>query len=213
MDTSNEHEDLSISIVKENSDPGVEKSNWNVLEFDKNLSISVSNLNSEKKEIFHSKKMEIPVSNKESINIDIDGNYLWVSDDSVICCCNCEIIFDLMVRKHHCRYCGNIFCFNCANNFIVFPDFTTNRAISPPPTYNYWHILESWIPGIVLPERVCSHCYGYIKKTQKKLALVDNIFKNPKIINQIKELLKLNTDIEIKNICFDPVKDNVVVYY
>ena len=44
--------------------------------------------------------------------------YNWVKDDTINNCQNCNTLFTILLRKHHCRYCGKIFCYKCANNFI-----------------------------------------------------------------------------------------------
>ena len=41
---------------------------------------------------------------------------VWQEDKSVKCCGNkrCNAEFTLTLHRHHCRYCGNIFCDKCA---------------------------------------------------------------------------------------------------
>lgn len=43
----------------------------------------------------------------------------WVRDNeqSKCLCCNKEFIA-LLRRKHHCRFCGNIFCSDCSNHYL-----------------------------------------------------------------------------------------------
>src|SRR5437016_5019869 len=53
----------------------------------------------------------------------LNKNNVWVNDSMVSYCHNCKIEFGFIIRKHHCRYCGNIFCNNCTNQFIAIPDF------------------------------------------------------------------------------------------
>eukprot|EP01090_Pellita_catalonica_P012243 TRINITY_DN2613_c0_g1_i1.p1 TRINITY_DN2613_c0_g1~~TRINITY_DN2613_c0_g1_i1.p1 ORF type:complete len:144 (+),score=24.44 TRINITY_DN2613_c0_g1_i1:541-972(+) len=57
----------------------------------------------------------------------------WVSDHLVSVCKECEVPFSFFRRKHHCRFCGNIFCNEC----------TTHK---------------SEIEGYVGPQRVCGIC-------------------------------------------------------
>eukprot|EP01127_Copromyxa_protea_P015639 TRINITY_DN4532_c0_g1_i1.p1 TRINITY_DN4532_c0_g1~~TRINITY_DN4532_c0_g1_i1.p1 ORF type:complete len:523 (+),score=42.45 TRINITY_DN4532_c0_g1_i1:94-1662(+) len=38
----------------------------------------------------------------------------WISDHSVDECRQCSIEFRMLKRKHHCRYCGGVFCNECA---------------------------------------------------------------------------------------------------
>lgn len=57
--------------------------------------------------IFLEKKQE---NDKLSIP---NKKYKWVDDDTVVSCLNCSRTFTLFLRKHHCRFCGKIFCSNC----------------------------------------------------------------------------------------------------
>jgi len=41
---------------------------------------------------------------------------LWVPDNFVELCQSCKQPFTLFRRKHHCRLCGNIFCWKCSSH-------------------------------------------------------------------------------------------------
>ncbi len=57
-------------------------------------------------------------------------NRQWMEDHKVKNCHSCKILFGYSIRKHHCRYCGNIFCWSCSQKTIVIPDFiTTSRNL------------------------------------------------------------------------------------
>uniref|UniRef100_A0A8B9PBT3 FYVE and coiled-coil domain-containing protein 1 n=1 Tax=Apteryx owenii TaxID=8824 RepID=A0A8B9PBT3_APTOW len=43
----------------------------------------------------------------------------WQGDTEVNHCLDCQREFSWMVRKHHCRMCGRIFCYYCCNNYMV----------------------------------------------------------------------------------------------
>ncbi|KAK3712667.1 hypothetical protein RRG08_058569 [Elysia crispata] len=47
----------------------------------------------------------------------------WVPDNACSHCQNidCQIKFDILKRKHHCRRCGKCFCDSCSNNLIALP--------------------------------------------------------------------------------------------
>lgn len=49
--------------------------------------------------------------------------YSWVPDDSVSNCQNkeCKLEFTFFNRKHHCRFCGKIFCATCINHHANIP--------------------------------------------------------------------------------------------
>ncbi|KGL80306.1 FYVE and coiled-coil domain-containing protein 1 [Tinamus guttatus] len=43
----------------------------------------------------------------------------WQGDVDVNHCLDCQREFSWMVRRHHCRMCGRIFCYYCCNNYMV----------------------------------------------------------------------------------------------
>lgn len=58
----------------------------------------------------------------------------WVQDDAVFACFKCHTVFSLLVRKHHCRACGRIFCSACSSQRVVIPgDY---EAAPASPAYN-----------------------------------------------------------------------------
>ena len=45
----------------------------------------------------------------------------WVDDTDVASCPACGKQFGLMLRRHHCRHCGGIFCANCSAQSVALP--------------------------------------------------------------------------------------------
>lgn len=43
----------------------------------------------------------------------------WPGDTEANHCLDCKREFSWMVRRHHCRICGRIFCYYCCNNYAV----------------------------------------------------------------------------------------------
>ncbi|XP_008577435.1 PREDICTED: FYVE and coiled-coil domain-containing protein 1 [Galeopterus variegatus] len=43
----------------------------------------------------------------------------WLGDMEVSHCLDCKREFSWMLRRHHCRICGRIFCYYCCNNYIL----------------------------------------------------------------------------------------------
>ncbi|XP_028335303.2 FYVE and coiled-coil domain-containing protein 1 [Physeter macrocephalus] len=43
----------------------------------------------------------------------------WLVDMEANYCFDCKREFSWMVRRHHCRICGHIFCYYCCNNYAV----------------------------------------------------------------------------------------------
>ena len=76
----------------------------------------------------------------------------WVLDEEVFCCKSCKMEFDWLNRKHHCRYCGFIYCSSCsANKFLL------------PVEY-----------GFTEPQRVCDACSIILHNVQSELLSTAN---------------------------------------
>ncbi|XP_067417843.1 FYVE and coiled-coil domain-containing protein 1 isoform X1 [Emydura macquarii macquarii] len=43
----------------------------------------------------------------------------WLGDTEVNRCLGCQREFSWMMRRHHCRLCGRIFCYYCCNNYMM----------------------------------------------------------------------------------------------
>lgn len=52
----------------------------------------------------------------------------WLDDNKVNHCMNCETVFGIFTRKHHCRNCGGIFCSTCSGYEKLFLDGATHRV-------------------------------------------------------------------------------------
>src|SRR6056297_2414033 len=50
----------------------------------------------------------------------------WVSDEAVTNCHQCAAEFTWLTRRHHCRACGEVFCYKCCSNFDVLPRSVEN---------------------------------------------------------------------------------------
>eukprot|EP01088_Endostelium_zonatum_P006730 TRINITY_DN1887_c0_g1_i1.p1 TRINITY_DN1887_c0_g1~~TRINITY_DN1887_c0_g1_i1.p1 ORF type:complete len:272 (+),score=59.39 TRINITY_DN1887_c0_g1_i1:65-880(+) len=50
----------------------------------------------------------------------------WVKDEHVSHCEGCNSLFDSVNRRHHCRFCGHVFCTNCSVYKLVNPAFDLN---------------------------------------------------------------------------------------
>jgi hypothetical protein len=61
----------------------------------------------------------------------------WIRDCDRINCSKCDVSFNVINRRKHCRFCGEIFCSNCmSNSLTTLPDF-----------------------GYMTPVKVCKSCY------------------------------------------------------
>lgn len=71
----------------------------------------------------------------------------WMKDEHVTNCYQCHLEFTVFNRRHHCRICGQIFCWNCSNYFIDGEKWNHTGQI-----------------------RVCSFCFKITDKTNTKKA-------------------------------------------
>ncbi|KJE93339.1 hypothetical protein CAOG_04144 [Capsaspora owczarzaki ATCC 30864] len=65
----------------------------------------------------------------------------WQSDRLVHQCNICKRRFNVTLRRHHCRYCGKIFCAMCSNHTVSIPEFG---------------------PEHLEPRRVCANCFAIL---------------------------------------------------
>jgi len=87
--------------------------------------------------------------------------YHWIDDDVVTRCYQCGIEFGIFKRKHHCRNCGRIFCYDCSDKKKKLSKKKTNK-------------LFSFLTGE--KERVCIKCFNKITE-QEEIEDLINIFK------------------------------------
>lgn len=60
-------------------------------------------------------------------------NYTWVDDDTVTSCYSCNKDFSVFLRKHHCRMCGKIFCYECSSYQQIVPDnLASDKSVKKP---------------------------------------------------------------------------------
>lgn len=84
----------------------------------------------------------------------------WIPDIERSQCQLCHLLFDTIQRKHHCRYCCDIFCNSCTKYRIMLP--------------NEYNVRE--------PQRVCQVCYEKLKNKQKQLI---NHYSNSTRVNNV----------------------------
>ncbi|KAL5256190.1 hypothetical protein ACHWQZ_G011420 [Mnemiopsis leidyi] len=61
--------------------------------------------------------VNIPVSKHDSDSSN-DFKKYWMPDDQCKECYECGILFTTFKRRHHCRLCGQIFCYDCCSDVI-----------------------------------------------------------------------------------------------
>ncbi|PAA89812.1 hypothetical protein BOX15_Mlig031931g1 [Macrostomum lignano] len=54
-------------------------------------------------------------------NCDEGGIVRWVPDHLRHTCANCHASFNQLLRRHHCRACGDVFCYRCCDQYMSLP--------------------------------------------------------------------------------------------
>ena len=133
------------------------------------------------------------------VNQEIRKNF-WVQNNLSTNCFICDVKFStFIIRQHHCRICGNIFCNNCTSKQI--------------------HILNK---NKLIKLRICNYCFNicknfssYIEKRFIKEEIKENYYYNnyekSNINNNKFENLKIEKDIKdyINNI-FEIILKNLI---
>ncbi|KAL7694479.1 putative FYVE zinc finger, ysc84 actin-binding domain, Zinc finger, FYVE/PHD-type [Plasmopara halstedii] len=83
----------------------------------------------------------------------------WIPDAEVSVCYGCQLLFDWLRRKHHCRYCGRVFCELCTSQRSLIP----KDQILSNPERKYLAV------NAHNPHRVCDDCYARLEREQEEL--------------------------------------------
>lgn len=103
--------------------------------------------------------------------------YTWIDDDTVNNCHKCDKEFGIFLRKHHCRLCGKIFCYDCSKYRDTIPSVLLSNEAKKSTWNDY---LKSYVTNIDLTKfRVCFYCHNLIEKINmvKKLIEVFSVAK------------------------------------
>ena len=114
----------------------------------------------DKMKVLKVKGFQFPVLKESDAMFSANSAPVWADGE---CCHRCRVQFTMVVRKHHCRHCGQVFCAKCSSKTSTIPKF-----------------------GIEKEVRVCDICFVKInKKIDKKPSQVKNSeelkAKNPSI--------------------------------
>ena len=140
---------------------------------------------------------EIPkIPDLENQNKNIAGilprkTYHWIEDETITNCYKCNIPFGWYYRKHHCRGCGRIFCYNCISYKILSSNNTVNSSgLICPDKY-----LEELIynkKNILLEHKSCLSCQSLYQKIKSVSSIITIIQLLPLEISEIYKLKVLN---------------------
>jgi hypothetical protein len=103
----------------------------------------------------------------------------WIDDSSVISCYGCNVQFSIMrcIRKHHCRLCGRIFCYNCSNFYAIIPDNLLSDDSKKGTLNDYIWYYASRGPT---KYRVCKNCSEILHNIESAKKLIE-IFRLSKL--------------------------------
>ena len=97
----------------------------------------------------------------------------WIDSTTIHSCYSCGTTFNFLKRKHHCRFCGRVFCANCTNLKMKIPKLLRSELpLSPGDNYLYSLIKNN---DDDRKRRVCSICASHLHITQSVEKLIQVI--------------------------------------
>ena len=95
---------------------------------------------------------------------------IWIPSKNVNNCFKCKKKFTIWNRKHHCRVCGRVFCYACADSWGIIPSLVN---ITSPP-----HKSFSLYSYFYSEKRMCKECKNktdFIKDSQYYIYIFTNL--------------------------------------
>lgn len=149
-----ENNKINKNIPKSNS-----KNSFESIIFTDNEGNLLSNLNNSSNNCCSSSSFKIN-NNKLINNILPRKTYIWVNDTNVLECYSCNLKFDLINRKHHCRLCGRIFCYECSKFFVNYYHLDNYQLINREKYMDFY--LSNY--KNFKSHRVCLNCKKILKQ-------------------------------------------------
>ncbi len=101
----------------------------------------------------------------------------WIDSSSVVSCYRCGVVFSMFVRKHHCRFCGRVFCGSCTSQKMPIPTLLRQELpLSPSPDNYLTMYMKSHDEN--RPRRLCEECQHRIHITKSVEQLLRVILCN-----------------------------------
>lgn len=120
---------------------------------------------------------------------------VWMDDADVTTCMQCKTEFSIFVRKHHCRHCGRIFCYDCCHSWCLITDTTRtpipSDAVSSGAGNSYIRSIKN------TKQRVCTDCstslanYEFCHQWFNIFNLIGLNFQDMMVISQVNRQWRL----------------------
>ncbi len=110
------------------------------------------------------------MSSPEFHSIFLANTNHWTNDEQCTQCHHCQRLFTMMTRKHHCRYCGHIFCRGCIQKMNV---------------PNYIDLLGQ--SGLGQTTSICDECYAIIDDQIRRHDALTHLLQSPPRLDTLSE--------------------------
>jgi hypothetical protein len=94
-------------------------------------------------------------------------------DSNLVKACKCGVVFGWYIRKHHCRACGEVLCFECTSNRMKIPKL----LVCYLNTEGWWSETEVC--------RICKPCSIKVVKYEASLVSIQKLYKEPPLLHLI----------------------------
>ena len=114
-------------------------------------------------------------------------NITWIDNNKIKSCSKCKTKFSIFIRRHHCRNCGFIFCYDCINTYKTCNRCSEFKLLKTPTLSDIVYILNLNIFDYIILSYINKKFYkiysNYIKSLKKiYYSLPDNNHINKNII-------------------------------
>ena len=93
----------------------------------------------------------------------------WMPDNEVNLCYDCQTAFSTFKRRHHCRICGQIFCWRCTQNTIKLTEDNSIRVCNACYRAHSKSVESPPTPSKTGSSNFRSQSYEELNKSQKSL--------------------------------------------
>jgi len=95
------------------------------------------------------------------------GNAEWVDERYISNCMRCSEEFSTFLRKHHCRQCGQVFCYRCCSSKALLQLGSGTDPAKRAPAHPILGMNET---DPRKPQRVCGRCFDLLLPLQASIA-------------------------------------------